>query len=193
MTVSNYFLFLEGLKCWVCTGDASPLCQPSNSLSDGHNKNGVSEPCPYPDVANNGTIKEGNWSCMIMETVVKSTQRVEITKGCVRHHGAFRLNERSSVYFKPPEDAGIEGYCYTHDDKTVAKREVFYHEITVCLCEGDNCNKRELTLRSEKGAKIREVGFGDIKQKLNIKVSGASTLKMALIIWPLFFILMYFV
>ncbi len=131
---------------------------------------------------------------MIMETVVKSTQRVEITKGCVRHHGAFRLNDRSDKihYFVPPKDAGIEGNCHVHDD-TKVKREVNYHEVTVCLCQTDNCNKGELTLRSGKGAKIREVGFGDIEQKLELKTSAVSTLKMSLIIWPLFIILVNFI
>lgn len=180
---------MEGLHCWVCTGNASPLCQPGRSLSEGHDRKGVSEPCPYPN--NNSTFNETNWSCMIMESVVKSTDRVEITKGCVRHYAAFRKHEENplSKYLVPSKDPDFEGYCYTHDD-TQVQRGVFYHEVTVCICKKDNCNKRELTLRSEKGAKIREVGFADIEQMLAVTVSGACTLKIVLITLPLFLILM---
>lgn len=146
-----------GLNCFYCTSKASPLCDSSS------NKDHVGKelPCPLPDlkIPRMFHFINDRYVCFIMRTTSYATKAVEITKGCLLFQPKYFLKDE---IHSGNEDLEM-GECYTHSD-FVLDKDADSHEVRVCICDQDNCNRKQ----------INGTGFEDLKDRKK-RISGATT------------------
>lgn len=104
-----------------------------------------------------GFTNKSEFSCAIMKTRSYTTGRIEITKGCVLSQKVFAVVE-GKKYLRP-------GECYIHNEAEVP-RDVTYLELTVCICQENNCNHRTFL----------GIGEEDIEQKQELKKKNTASL-----------------
>lgn len=171
--------------CFYCSGRASPLCEGDHP--------GKVQSCPPPDhVYTVGTNKTADnypdkFVCFIMKTVVKSTNAIEISKGCLLNDDylAKEIDGSDAYYLEP-------GQCYTHSDESIYDRFVDFHDVTICICDTDACNKERLKYTDPNNITI-EIGREDIEARKTRKKGGVSTYEGSLWVNIIAMCIMYLV